>query len=264
MTENPLKTKLSRGQPIFGIWSIIPSPIAIEIFGLAGMDFQILDMEHGVFDLQALDAGIRACEAVDCSPLVRVPGVAPFVIQSVMDLGAHGIVVPQVMDEDAARAAVHCMKYAPEGTRGYNPFTRAALYSNPPTNETGKLNNRFGFSSVIIESEGAFKALDKILNIPDLDMIYVGIYDLAVALGCKGDTHNLRVVNLVEASVRRIRKAGKAAGMMVKTQQEMEKALQLGANVLVFAVDTFLIHRAALEAVGLFRGAWSQFSGGNE
>lgn len=258
--ENPLRTKLSNGQPILGIWTIIPSPIVVEIIGLAGFDFQILDMEHGVFDQQALDANIRACEAVNCSPLVRVPSLTPFVIQSVMDLGAHGIIVPQVVDEASARLAVQSMKYAPEGIRGYNPFTRAALYCNPPTNEIGKLNNRFGFSSVIIENEHALKDLDKILNIADLDMVYVGVYDMSVALGCKGDTTHPRMVEFVETTIRRIREADKAAGMMVKNQLDISYALKLGANVLVFAVDTYMIHNAAVTAVNMLLKARNKIS----
>jgi len=255
MAENPLKKKLSQGNAILGIWSLIPSPIVTEIFGLAGMDFQILDMEHGVFDMPSLDGAVRACEAAGCSPLVRVPGIAPFVIQSVMDVGAHGIVVPQVPDEKAARTAVACMRYAPEGTRGYNPFTRAALYSNPPTNEYGKLNNRFGLSCVIIESRSALKSLDRILDITDLDMIYLGVYDMAVALGCKGDTTAPRIRRFVEAAARKGRDAGKAVAALVKNQGEMETALGLGVNALVFAVDTFVIRQAACEAVAMFQAA---------
>jgi len=156
--------------------------------------------------------------------------------------------------------AVQCMKYAPEGVRGYNPFTRAALYSNPPTNESGKLNNRFGLSSVIIENENSLKSLDKILSIPDLDMVYVGVYDMAVALGCKGDTTHPRMVDFVENTVRRIRDSGKSAGMMVKSQSDIEKALSLGADVLVFGVDTYVIHHAASEAVNMFRTAQRQFA----
>jgi len=257
MTENPLKTKLSTETAVLGTWVIIPSPILAEIFGVAGLDFQILDMEHGVFDLQALDNSIRACESAGCSPLVRVPGVAAFTIQSVMDLGAHGVVIPQVPDERAALTAVRCMKYAPEGTRGYNPFTRAAYYSNPATNDVGKLNNGFGFASVIVESESALNALDGILAVPGLDMVYLGVYDMAVALGCKGDTSHPRIVEFVESAVARIRRAGKAAGMMVKTQTEMKRALALGANFLVLAVDTFIVYRAVSEAVQQFRSVVS-------
>ncbi len=260
--ENPLKTKLSQGRPVFGIWSLIPSPIVTELFTLGGMDFQILDMEHGVFDMPALDASIRACEAAGGSPLVRTPGVAPFVAQAVMDLGAHGVIVPQVSDAQSAKAAVDTIKYSPEGVRGYNPFTRAALYSNPATNEFGKLNNRYGFASVIIENKSAYEALDRILEIPALDMIYLGIYDMAVSLGCKGDTSAPEITAFVAAAARKGRAAGKAVGMLVKSRQEMTNALSLGANFLVYAVDTFMIRKMASDAVAEFRAAASDALGG--
>jgi 4-hydroxy-2-oxoheptanedioate aldolase len=253
MTENPLKIKLSLGEPILGIWSIIPSPIMAEIFGLAGFDFQILDMEHGIFDLQALDANIRACESSGCSPLVRVPGVAPFSVQSVLDMGAHGVVFPQVLDAEAARTAVRSMKYAPDGVRGYNPFTRAALYANPATCESGKLNNSFGLASVIIENENALNSLDQILQIPGLDIIYLGVYDMAVSMGCKGNVRDSRVVDFVETTIGRIRKADKAAGVMVMNRQDMDRMLRLGANVIVHTVDSYLVHKAACGSVTAFR-----------
>lgn len=261
--ENPLKRKLAEGQPVFGVWSLIPSPIVTEIFAMAGMDFMILDMEHGVFEMQSLDACIRACESAGASPLVRTPGVAPFVAQAVMDLGAHGIIVPQISDEHGARAAVETIKYAPDGTRGYNPFTRAALYSNPATNDFGKLNNGFGFASVIIENKSAYDALDRILEIPALDMIYLGIYDMAVALGCKGDTRAPVIAEFVESAAKRSRAAGKAVGMLVKTRAEMEKALLLGANVIVYAVDTYVIRTMAAGAVAEFRQAWLETGKGD-
>ena len=253
MVENPLKIKLSTGEPIFGIWSIIPSPIVAEIFGLSGFDFQILDMEHGIFDLQALDANIRACESSGCSPLVRVPGVAPFSVQSVLDMGAHGVIFPQVQDVDAVRAAVRSMKYAPDGNRGYNPFTRVAKYSNPATYENGKLSNYFGLASVIVENESALKSLDQILQVPGLDMVYLGVYDMAVSMGCKGNVRDPRVVEFVETTIGRVRKAGKAAGIMVMNRQDMDRMFHLGANVIVHAVDSYLIHMVARESISAFR-----------
>jgi len=72
---NPLKAKLSLGQAVLGVWSIIPSPVVIELFALGGIDFTILDMEHGIFDVGALDSCVRACEAAGAVPLVRIPGL---------------------------------------------------------------------------------------------------------------------------------------------------------------------------------------------
>jgi 4-hydroxy-2-oxoheptanedioate aldolase len=260
-TENRLKAKLASGHPVLGVWSIIPSPVVIEIFGLGGIDFVILDMEHGIFDVSALDSCVRACEAAGAAPLVRVPGINPSAAQWALDLGAHGIVVPQVSNAGEAQAVVKMAKYPPLGTRGYNPFTRAAQYANPPDNRSGKLNNDFSLSCVIIENESAVADLACICALPRLDVIYMGIYDLSVALGCDGDTRHPRVIDVLERSIAQIRAAGKAAGMMVRSQQEIASALALGANFLVYSVDTSLIHDAVARAVTSFLVEQRAFAG---
>lgn len=246
---NAIKRKLADGQPVLGIWSIIPSPMVVEILSLSGFDFAILDMEHGVFDLGSLEACVRAVEVVGKAPLVRIPGMNPSAAQWALDLGAHGIVVPQVRDAQDAAAVVGMAKYAPVGQRGYNPFTRAANYANPANNRSGKLSNEFSLTCVIVESESALADLDAICATPSVDVIYMGIYDLAVALGASGDTRHPRIIEVVERSIALIRAAGKAAGMMVRNSADMARALSLGANFLVYGVDSFLIHEAATSAV---------------
>ena len=257
---NPLKAKLSLGQAVLGVWSIIPSPVVIELFALGGIDFTILDMEHGIFDVGALDSCVRACEAAGAVPLVRIPGLNASAAQWALDLGSYGIVVPQVSDASEAQAVVKMAKYAPIGNRGYNPFTRAANYANPPDNRSGKLNNDFSLTCVIIESESALADMERICATPGLDVIYMGIYDLAVALGCEGDTKHPRVVKIVEDAIVQIRAAGKAAGMMVRSQQDIAKALALGANFLVYSVDTFLIREAVSHAVSSFKTEQQTFA----
>lgn len=245
---NAIKRKLADGKPVLGIWSIVPSPILAEILSLSGFDFTILDMEHGVFDLGSLDSCVRAIEAAGAVPLVRIPGMNPSAAQWALDLGAHGIVVPQVNDAQDAAAVVGMAKYAPVGKRGYNPFTRAANYANPADNRSGKLSNEFSLTCVIVESESALEEIDAICATPGIDVVYMGIYDLAVALGANGDTKHPLVVEVVERSIARIRSAGKAAGMMVRNSTDIARALSLGANFLVYGVDTFLIREAAASA----------------
>lgn len=250
-TENALKAKLARGEPVLGIWSIIPSPVVVEILGLSGLDFTILDMEHGMFDMATLDGCIRAAESGGTVPLVRIPGMNASAAQWALDMGAHGIVVPQIRDAQDAGSVVDMAKYAPAGSRGYNPFTRAAQYANPPDNRAGKLNNAFSLTCVIIESAGALDDIEAICATPGVDVVYVGVYDLAVALGCDGNTKHPKIVEVLESSVRRIRASGKAAGMMVRSAQDIARAGELGANFLVFGVDTALLREAAVNAVAL-------------
>ena len=137
------------------------------------------------------------------------------------------------------------MQYAPDGIRGYNPFTRAAGYAGAATNQSGKLNNAFSFKSIIIENQSACDPIDAILDIEELDMVYIGVYDLSVAMRCQGNTQHPRVTSFLEQAVVKTRAAGKAAGMMVRSEQEIEAALSLGANFLVYSVDSYFIHSAA-------------------
>lgn len=253
ITENLLKLKLKKDQPIVGTWSIISSPIVVEILALSGFDFLILDMEHGIYDQTALDACIRACEAAGCAPIVRVPGINPSAAQWALDMGAHGIVVPQVEDAASAAMSVGMSKFAPIGSRGYNPFTRAAGYAAPSSNQVGKLRNDFGLTSIIIENQTALNELDEILEIENLDVVYVGVYDLSIALGYEGDTKHPEICRVLDQTIVRVTSAGKTAGLMVRSKEDVAKATKLGARFLVFSVDTSLLHEAAKDAVATFR-----------
>ncbi|MBI5890585.1 MAG: hypothetical protein HZB47_07895 [Nitrosomonadales bacterium] len=256
--ENLLKSKLKNDQPVVGTWSIISSPIVVEILALSGFDFLILDMEHGIYDQTALDACIRACEAAGCAPIVRVPGINPSAVQWALDMGAHGIVVPQVGNAASATIAVEMTKFAPNGTRGYNPFTRVAGYAAPGSNQVGKLRNDFGLTSVIVENQTALDELDAILSIVDLDMVYVGVYDLSIALGYAGDTKHPALCRVLDQAVARIRSAGKIAGLMVRSKEDVTRAAKLGARFLVYSVDTLILREAAKRAVAEFERGVSE------
>lgn len=248
-----LKIKLKNNEVVFGIWSIIPNPIVIEILGLSGFDFLILDMEHGGYDQTSMDICIRSCEAVGCSPIVRVPGVSNSAIQWALDLGSHGVIIPQITNLDSAKLAVQMTKFSPCGTRGYNPFTRFANYADSNDKSLSKLNNNFALSSIIAETQGALNDLDNILELKDLEMIYVGVYDLSIALGFDGNINHPELLKILENTVKKIRSKGKAAGMMVKNSQDVKNAINLGANFLAYSVDSFMLLDAAKNAVNIFK-----------
>ena len=252
MLVNTLKDKLNKGYPVIGIWSIIPSPILSEIIGMAGLDFQILDMEHGIYDLPTIENSVRASEAVGCSALVRVAGSNLYSIQSCLDIGVSGVIVPQITNYESALTSVNYMKYYPAGSRGFNPFTRCGNYGTSSI-ENSKLNNDYGLASIIVENIEAYNQLDQILTIPDLDIVYLGIYDMSVALGCKGEMNNPLLNEFVRTSVYKIKQMGKVAGLMVKSKDEIEMYLEMGARFLVYGVDTFVIQSKMIDIVNEFK-----------
>ena len=150
--------------PLHGIWRIIPSPGCTEILAQSGFDFQILDAEHGGYDFQTLLTDTIACEANRCAPWIRVSGTDKVEVQRCLDLGARGIVFPQLASYEDFAAAAAMMDHAPAGVRGFNPFVRAYGYGTP-----GAPSPR-PWCVPIIETLAAVEQLDRILQ---LERIYI-------------------------------------------------------------------------------------------
>ena len=124
-----LRNKFKKKNIAKGIWSIIPNNVVTEIFALSGLDFVILDMEHGNFSKEDIKNSIISCNLHKCSVLVRVPLFSTDNIQSALDSGCSGIVFPKVSSKkDALKAAALC-EFSPKGVRGFNPFTRFNNYN---------------------------------------------------------------------------------------------------------------------------------------
>jgi 4-hydroxy-2-oxoheptanedioate aldolase len=251
--KSPLQEKLHNGDTVLGVWSIISDATLVEIGAAAGLDFHILDLEHGTFDIGTLEQSIRAAEYGGSAPLVRVPDLTPSTFQRVLDLGAHGIIAPQVRSAHDAEQVVRYAKYAPRGVRGYNPFNRAANFAAPPNNRTGKLNSTFGVLGVIIENHSAWKDLDSICKIAEIDLIYLGVYDMSLALGCNGDTTDPKVEQFVKEAAQQIISAGKTLALMARTESEMDTFLKLGCKCLVCGVDSYLAYQALRTPVEYIR-----------
>lgn len=254
-----LQHKLNGGQTVLGIWSVVASATLVEIGARAGFDFHILDLEHGAYDIGTLEQAIRAAECSGSAPLVRVPDLTPSTFQRVLDLGAHGVIAPQIKNAKDAEAMVQYAKYPPRGMRGYNPFIRAADYAAPASNQHGKLHSAFGLLGVIIENRSAWEDLDKICDIAEIGMIYLGIYDMSVVLGCEGDTRHAKVQAFITDAAKRVCAAGKTLGLMAQTEADMVTAARLGATFLVCGVDSHVAYQAFRTPVEYLKNKQAKF-----
>jgi 4-hydroxy-2-oxoheptanedioate aldolase len=248
-TPHPLRRKLAQGVTLAGIWSVIPHSQVVGALATAGFDFVILDCEHGAWDFAALEGGIGACEAAGAAAIVRTPGPDAFFVQRALDLGADGIVVPQIADAQAAARAVAMAHYAPVGTRGYNPFTRGGRYGLPPQ---PKLARGYPFTGVLVESPTAAAHLEAIVRIPELDHVYLGIFDYSVALGIPGQVDDPRVQAFIERAAGIARAAGKSVGTTAMNPQQVERLTRWGVNVLLYGADTWLVTHAAKAGLALY------------
>ena len=254
MFTNLLKDKLKNGQIVFGTWMVIPSPTLVEIFGLAGMDFVVIDHEHGPFNYETSENMIRAAENAGCTPLVRVPTNSSSDILRSLEIGAHGIVVPQIENFDQAEFAIKSMKYAPIGERGVSAFTRSSnYYGIGEKNRTKKLNDST-LSMLLIESVDAINNLDAILECNDVDVIYIGTYDLSQSLGIIDDVNNEKVLSIIKESVLKIRKSGIAAGILAQSPEDAKKWIDIGVQFIPYIADCGIIYEGVSNKMKILKG----------
>lgn len=238
-----LRSKIKSGKVVVGVWSILPNPVISEIIARSSFDFLIADMEHGPASFSDLESCIRATEGYQCSTLVRMPGLDFNSTQRALDLGASGVIYPQVRGAQDSQLVASFVQYPPKGVRGFNPFTRAWGYGLSAST-TQKSSVETPWASVIVENTRAYQEIDGILEVEGLDMIYLGAYDMSVALGKPGDMENPELIDFIEKGIQKIRKAGKVAGIMGVQPEQTQRFVSMGANFIAVGVDTFLIGRA--------------------
>ena len=149
-----------------------------EAFLAAGADFLMYDMEHTGITTETLRAQMAACRGLDIAPLVRVPSVEANIIGQVLDIGAHGIMVPMVETAAQAEEIVRRAYYPPEGQRG-TAFSIAHddFMAGHPVEKMKQANSRTLVIAMIETAEG-LKNVDQIAAVSGVDVLWLGHFDL--------------------------------------------------------------------------------------
>jgi len=245
--ENPLKKSLGSGNLAFGLYSDLLDPVLVEIMGKAGMHFVILDTEHNGFGIEKCRECILASEVAGITPLVRVYDNNPRLINKALEIGALGVVVPHVDTVEKALLAVRATKYPPEGIRGVHPGTRAAGFASSPDewDKTWKSANQEIITVLQpLESLDGISNLEKIVQIPGLDLVSLGIGDLSQVLGCPMRPDDDRVREIHAKALDTCKKFGTPAYALVSTVEDAKKWHRQGVNVFIFGSDTGLFQRS--------------------
>ncbi len=221
-----------------GVWRIIPSMPVTEMIGQSGFDFQILDCEHGTYDFQTLMQDVTVCHAQNCLAYVRVSGLNKVEVQRCLDLGADGVVFPQLNGFEDFKMATKMVQYGPSGIRGFNPFVAAGSYGFNKTHEK-KID-----CIAIIETLHAIKELDKILKLDKLSMIYIGAYDLSTVLGCIGIMDSPKLIEVIEGIITKCVNASKPVSIMVNSPEMYKNYKEKVVVSFVHTVDSFVVKQS--------------------
>lgn len=252
MRENQVKRKLKQGDVVLGLFMNCAYPGFIEICGHAGFDFAVIDLEHGPLHPLVAEDLCRAADCVGLAPIVRVRKNDAPQIQRALDIGSAGVQVPQIETKADAEAVVRGAKFSPLGSRGLSFYTRAGLYTSAGTQISDKLNEE---SLVVVHVEGkrGVENIQEIASVPNIDVIFLGPYDLSQSLGIPGQVSDRRVIDLMQTAVREIRNAGKVVGTFADTPETAKQWIDSGIQYIALGVDVGIFLRACQALVKTMR-----------
>ncbi len=242
------KKNLDSGQPVFGPFMNTTDPAFIESAGHTGFDFVVADLEHGPASLDQLHNLIRAAEVSGTFPVVRTPPGNLPMIGAVQDAGAKGILVPQIKDAEEVHKVVKATRFYPKGERGVSGVVKAAKYSAMNSEEYFSRSNE---NVLIIQLEGkeAIDNLDDIMEVPDIDIIFIGPYDLSQSLGVPGQVDHPEVIKIIGQTVSKIKDKGMIAGTFVTSPENAQKWIEAGVQFIGYSVDILIFAEASKNIV---------------
>lgn len=248
-----LKQKL-RSRITFGGWILIGHPASAEVLATSGLDWLTLDLEHAQIDLESATNIFRAMDAAGCHPMVRIPRNDPSMIARYLDAGVHGIIVPMVKSAAQAAAAVDAAKYPPMGNRGFG-FARANDYGVNFDEYAARANEDL---VVIIQIEhiDAVNDIENIVQVPGVDGVIIGPYDLSGSMGIVGQLDDPRVSEALQRVRNACRRHDVLAGYHVVAPEaaRVKQALAEGYRFLALSQDTVMLSRTATDLLDQGRG----------
>lgn len=239
-----IKEKMAAGSAVVGPFVKMTDPCLIEQAALAGMEFCIIDMEHGPINFESALNLIRAAELHGMSPIIRTTDASHENILRALDLGAHGVEVPQVNSKESAESVVSACKFFPEGTRGVCRYTRAAEYTNIDKKDHFEGSNANTLVIVHIEGLEGVNNLPEILEVKGLDVIFLGPYDLSQSCGVPGEVTNPIVVEKMKQAVEMASAKGVKVGTFVESAEGVKFWRELGVSYFAYSVDVGIYYNA--------------------
>jgi 2-keto-3-deoxy-L-rhamnonate aldolase RhmA len=240
--KRSLKERLKSGKNVLGTWCVLPSEAVVNVIAKAGLDFVLIDKEHGSIDRERASRMVMAAEADGASAIIRVSSNDEAQICGALDSGASGVIVPHVETVADSKRALSFIKYPPLGTRGFTPYARSGGYA-ASKGYAQKENNRT-LAGIVIEGIEGIRDIDSIISDPRLDLVYVGAYDISAALGIPGEVNSTKVMKVLKECVKKIRAKNKSAGALFHSEAELKLFKSIGIQFLCYRVDSNVIFDA--------------------
>lgn len=221
---------------MIGIFSKTLDSNMIEAAGYSGLDFIILDQEHGPNSEENLHHHIRAAAITGMESIVRVREVNANVIGSALDAGAGGVQVPNIESIEQAKQAVEAARFHPLGSRGVCRFVKAAEFGTMDKASYFKSANK---KRLVLQVEGqkGLSQLDEILAIEGYDVLFIGPYDLSQSMGMPGQVTHREIIKLMKEVATKAKAHNKVLGTFSDDMETAKLLISVGFDYMAYSVD---------------------------
>ena len=254
MKENAVRAKLKRGESVYGMFvTEFDSPAIPVILADAGLDFFVLDMEHGAYNLTSALRILVTARQTKITPLVRVPDGLYHVIAPALDAGAQGIIVPRVETRQVAELSISAMRYPPLGVRGIYAGKANSDYEPVKLMDYVRYANENILAMIQIESKTAVERADELLTTPGLDGVLIGPWDLAASLGV--DPADPQVETMVQRALDAAKRHKVACGIHLGDPAAVKRWRARGMTFLSCMADLEMLRNSARALNAALRSA---------
>lgn len=255
---NKIKQAIADNGYALGTFLGVANPSIVEILGYTGLDFAVIDTEHGPYDTMPMSDLIQAASAKGMSPVVRVADVTHKEIQRAVDNGAEGIIVPCLRSIEDFRKVVDLGKFAPVGNRGFIKGRGSGFGCEPWA--SGSLEDYMQNSNEKVlllpqcETIEALESIEEIVRIEGIDGIFIGPFDLSIAMGIPAQFEAPEFTAAVGRILKACKDAGKLCMTFTTSTAEARAYIEQGFDAVANSIDAMVIAEAYSRMVAEIRG----------
>jgi len=250
LKKSNVKRILKEGGVCYGtMLRILKSPQAVALCASQDWDYIILDTEHNDYDLETLGNFSLAAKYEKMALFVRVPDKLYHQMAQMLDVGAEGLVLPQVKTQAEAEHIIRSTKYSPMGKRGVSISEIVTLFRNYGVVEYTQWANEENMTIIQIESEEGVNNVEKIVSTKGVDAVMIGPSDLTMDMGIPGQFHHPRVEEAFREIIVQCNKYDVAPGIHLSNMEDVEKWVREGMRFITYSYDIQFFKDSSKEAL---------------
>jgi 2-keto-3-deoxy-L-rhamnonate aldolase RhmA len=250
MRKNLTKERLRQGRTVIGTWLCeLRSPALAQLLAAAGLDFVIVDMEHGAYNMETMADLVRTARLVNITPIVRIPDLSWERVGRVLDAGAQGLMLPRVEAPAQIEDFVAALKYPPDGRRGMSAGVGNTDFHWVTTPEYIAHANQETLVIIQIESQAAVARLDELAAVADVDVFFIGPEDLSISMGFAGQQSHPQVQQTIGQIIDVTARAQIFPGIHTSDAEAIGPLHDQGVRFIAYASDIEFIFNGAQQGL---------------